>query len=202
MIQTVLARAAGRLQTAHHILAELRLMERWRPFGDPVLVGAVAYGLVVAPDIDLEIFCDTPRIADGFEVLKACALHPRVRKARFSNHLDGPDQGLYWQLRYLHEDGQEWKIDMWSVARHHPGPLSSALVEPMRHALTGHSRQAILEIKEALLLEPGVPWSSIHVYRAVLEDGVRDLAGFRCWLETHPTSGLVKWRPGEKDQFE
>jgi hypothetical protein len=199
MMNPPLERALHRLQIAEHILAELQLMERWRAFGEPVLVGAIAYGLIVAPDIDLEIFCETPRIEDGFAVLKACALHPQVRKARFTNALDGPDMGLYWQLRYLHEDGQEWKIDMWTVARDHPGPLSSALVEPLRQALTDETRQAILEIKEGLLLDPDAQCASIHVYRAVLEDGVHDLAEFRGWLATHPTSGLVAWKPGGKD---
>lgn len=194
-MDTLLMRAARRLQTAEHILAELQLLEKWRPFGTPLLVGAVAYGLVVAPDIDLEIFCDTPRIEDGFEVLRACALHPRVCKARFSNDLAGPNLGLYWQLRYRHEDGQEWKIDMWSMRGEHPGPLSSDLVEPMKRALNDETRAAILEIKEELLREPEAGCGSIHIYRAVLAGGVRTPAEFRKWLERNPPSGLLAWRP-------
>ena len=65
-------------------------MNRWSCFGEPVLVGSVAYGLVVTPDIDLEIFCPKIRIDDGFEILKACAQHPRVSRARFWNALFPP----------------------------------------------------------------------------------------------------------------
>jgi hypothetical protein len=195
MMAPALERALNRLQIARQILAELQLMERWRAFGNPVLVGAAAYGLVVAPDIDMEIFCDEPKIEDGFEVLRACALHPQVRKARFTNALNGPDMGLYWQLRYQHEDGQEWKIDMWSMGRDHPGPLSAALVEPMNRALTDQTRQAILEIKEGIRLEPQLQCSSIHVYRAVLEDGVGNVEQFRLWRVNNPTSGLSDWMP-------
>ena len=195
MKDNVLARAAERLDIAHHILAQLRLMARWGAFGTPVLVGAVAYDLVVAPDIDMEIFCDQPRIEDGFRVLEACALHPQVLKARFSNYLDGPDIGLYWQLRYQHTDGQEWKVDMWSVRRDHPGPLSSALVEPLRRALTDETRRAILEIKEQVLLDPIPRYSSIHLYRAVLDDGIRALAQFRDWFARHQTDERTSWRP-------
>ena len=54
---------------------------RWQVFGTPVLVGAVAYELAMAPDIDMEIYCDEPRIEDGFTILRDCALHPSVRKA-------------------------------------------------------------------------------------------------------------------------
>ncbi len=61
----VLERAEQRLQRARHILSQLQLFERWRAFGTPTLVGAVAYGLAIAPDIDLEIDCDEPRIEDG-----------------------------------------------------------------------------------------------------------------------------------------
>ncbi len=87
----VLERAEQRSQCAHHILSQLQLFERWRAFGTPTLVGAVAYGLAIAPDIDLEIDCDEPRIEDGFVVLRDCALHPNVRNARFGNDLKDPD---------------------------------------------------------------------------------------------------------------
>ncbi len=53
----VVRRAEQRRKVAHHILTELDLRERWSAFGRPVLVGAVAYDLVVSPDIDLEIYC-------------------------------------------------------------------------------------------------------------------------------------------------
>jgi len=194
-IDTALSRAAGRLRIAQHILADLQLIERWRTFGKPIVVGAVAYGLVVAPDIDIEIFCDEPKITDGFAVLRDCALHPRIRKARFANELDGPDQGLYWQLRYQHGDGQEWKIDMWSMQHSHPGPCSAALVEPMKQALTDETRQAILEIKEQALFDAKLLRGSIHLYRAVLDDGIRNVEQFRVWLERNPATGLIKWTP-------
>jgi hypothetical protein len=192
---TPLTRAAQRQQSARRILARLQLLERWRAFGRPVLVGAVAYGLVVAPDIDLEIYCPAPKIEDGFEVLRACALDPQVRKARFANELHGPDQGLYWQLRYLAEDGVEWKVDMWSLADAHPGPNAAALAAPLQRALTAETRLAILEIKEAAQLDPGWQCGSIHIYRAVLDDGVRSVAQFKAWLGQHSTQGLSDWKP-------
>ena len=72
----VLARADARQKIAEHILQELDLIDRWGRFGTCNVVGAVAYGLVVAPDIDIEIFCPQPRIEDGFDVLKACHCWP------------------------------------------------------------------------------------------------------------------------------
>jgi hypothetical protein len=65
----------------------------------------------------------------------------------------------------------------------------------MKRALTDETRRAILEIKEGLLLEPVVGCGSIHVYRAVLDAGVRTLDGFKAWLADNRVEGLVDWRP-------
>jgi hypothetical protein len=75
----------------------------------------LAYDLVVAPDIDLEIYCPELRVADGFQVLGECAQLPGVTRAYFANELAGSDQALYWQLRYRQDNGVLWKIDMWSA---------------------------------------------------------------------------------------
>ncbi|MEN6435666.1 MAG: hypothetical protein ABFD58_07620 [Anaerolineaceae bacterium] len=197
-MDTALSRTAKKLQIAQEILCDLHLLERWGAFGTPVLVGAVAYGLVVAPDIDMEIFCDEPKIEDGFKVLEACAQNPHVRSARFANKLDEADMGLYWQLRYLHETGQEWKIDMWSARRDHPGPLSSSLVEPMKQALTDETRQAIVELKEQVLLDATINCGSILLYRAVMDDGIRTLAQFKDWLSCNQSDALTFWTPRKK----
>ena len=195
-------RAAGRLRTAMKILADLKLLERWQAYGDPILVGALAYGLLVRPDIDMEIYCQQPSIADGFAVLQACAQNPHVKRVRFANELEGPDQGLYFQLRYLHECGELWKIDMWFVGHDHPGPRAADLVEPMKRALSNETRRAILEIKGGLLLqEPELDCPSLHVYRAVLDDGVRDLPAFLEWRRKNATTGLLDWRPGVRVVF-
>ena len=91
---------AQRQQAAKGMLADLDLIRRWSQFARPVIVGAMSYGLMVAPDIDMEIFHGgEPPTEASFAVMAACAGHPAVRKVRFSNHLDGADEGIYWQLR-------------------------------------------------------------------------------------------------------
>lgn len=141
------------------------------------------------------MYCDEPRIEDGFEILRDCALRPRVKKARFANELHGPDQGLYWQLRYLHDDGQLWKIDMWSLRRDHPGPAARDMVEPIRAALTDERRRAILEIKEQIVMR-GLSYPSVHVYRAVIDVGLRSFDEFEAWFAHSADEGLIDWKPG------
>lgn len=90
-MEDVLFQSAKRVREAHQVLAQLQLIERWQKFGTPILVGAVAYELAIAPDIDLEIDCDQPLVEDGFTILRDCALEYNIRKARFGNYLKDVD---------------------------------------------------------------------------------------------------------------
>lgn len=168
-------------------------MERWSEYGEPQLVGSAALELIVEPDIDMEIYCPTPRVEDGFAVLSACAQLPGVRRARFNNALDLPDQGLYFQLQ-CEESAQTWKLDMWALPLDHPGPQAVDLVAPLRAALTDERREHILAIKEAAY-KRGASVQGIWVYRAVVEAGVTDYASFQDWLATVATDELTHWRP-------
>jgi len=195
----VLRRGAERLAAARRVIERLDLLGRWAAYGRPVVVGSVAYGLVVEPDVDLEIFCPRPRVEDGFAVVSQLALEPGVWKVRFSNELEGPDPGLYWQLRYRETAsssgvaGEGWKIDTWLLADDYAGPRSSDLIEPMRMALTPETRAAILRIKEAYFDREEL--RGIDVYRAVLDGGVRTLEEYDRWIAAHGPAGLTNWRP-------
>jgi hypothetical protein len=193
----LLRRQQVRQRAAREILGRLRLLDSWAEAGVPKLVGAAAYGLMVAPDIDIEIFCDVPTVDPGFAIVSELAREPSIWKVRFSNELDRPDRGLYWQLRYRADDAEVWKVDMWLLGHDHPGPRSVDLVEPMKRALTDETRAAILEIKEALFGQPGV--HSIEIYEAVLEDGVRSATEFSAWRTRREPSGLTSWRPTLSD---
>ena len=133
----VLTRAEERRHSALSLVDELDLRERWAAVGRVELVGAVAHGLVVSRDIDFEVFTrGEPTVAAGFSVLAHLAEHPRVTKVQFTNALRTPDQGLYWQVRCVAADGADWKVDLWTLAEEHPGPLATWIVEPMQQALT------------------------------------------------------------------
>jgi hypothetical protein len=161
--------------------------------GTPKLVGAAAYGLMVALDIDIEIYCNAPTVEAGFRIVSEVATRPGVWKVRFSNELEGPDQGLYWQLRYRADENEIWKIDMWLLAHDHPGPRSVDLVRAMNTALTDDTTSAIVAIKEALLDQPDV--HSIEIYEAVLDGGVRSVDEFLGWQTHRKPAGLTFWLP-------
>ena len=196
----VIERAQDRRRVAESILEDLDLVSKWERFGRPVLVGAFAYDLLVAPDIDMEIYCRDLKIEHGFQVLSECALNHRVTKTRFSNELSGRDKALYWQLRYRHNDGTEWKIDMWSASKDYDLPRSEQFVQPMRTSLTPETRRIILELKELRAQDSSLQCPSVDLYRAVLADDVRTAEDFRTWLASHETGKLSDWRPKGKVQ--
>lgn len=189
----LLMRLKHRQSQAHLILERLDLLSRWRRVGEPVVVGAVSYGLVVARDIDMEIYAEEPTIEQGFEVMKQVAQLPNVWQVMFMNELSGPDQGLYFKIVYRDDDGELWKIDQWLVAHNHPDAhWCEKFAKAISGALTDESRQAILEIKEALH-EEGV--RGIDVYRGVIEGKTATPEEFKEWQKNNPPDGMCHWMP-------
>lgn len=181
--------------TAHQILHELKLIERWQEVGKPILVGAAAYHLMMNPDIDMEIYCAAPDASAGFQVLAQCVKHPNVISAKYVNLLDKEDQGIYYQIKYRHDDGTEWKLDMWLMAHDHPGPCARDLVEPLKAALTEETRRSILEIKQQIQRSSDVQAPSIQIYEAVIDHGIRSFDEFLRWKAEHGREGLTSWKP-------
>ena len=204
MITNLLSLSQSRQHQADAILSRLGLFPLWKAQGgEPVLVGALSYGLALAPDIDMEVFFDTPTLAQGFAVLAAVAEIPGVRACRFRNEMDGPDQGFYWRIDTQAEDGTLWKVDMWSLAHKHPptkgvggrpGPTSRDMIEPMRRALDAEKREVILRLKTAIRDDPDLTCPSIYLYQAVIAGTVRDLPGLRNWLHGRDTTAINDWR--------
>jgi len=192
----VLVRAAARRRRALELATDLEVVSRWSSVGRVVLVGAVAYDLVVSPDLDFEVFTDgTPSVRGGFELLANLAEHPRVRAARFRNALTAPDRGLYWQIRCVDDDGEEWKVDLWTLSADHPGPLSAWLVEPMRRVLDDELRTAILLLKEARAAGTTRPVASIDIYRAVIDGGARTPEELERYVGPDYQPRLTTWVP-------
>ena len=194
--EDILRCAAIRRHRAQEIAAALDLSARWSAVGEVVSVGAVAYDLVVSRDLDYEVFtAGPPTVRSGFNVLTELAELPTVTGVRFTNALDTDDHGLYWQVRCRDDDGEPWKIDVWTLPVDHPGPCAAWIVEPMRRALTNDLRVAILRLKEARTNGQVPDIASIDLYRAVLDDGVRTQADLRAWVGNDYAPTLTHWRP-------
>jgi hypothetical protein len=188
------SRARERLAEAHEILAELDLIARWRRYGEPVVVGSVALGLVVRPDIDIEIHAETPTVRDGFAVVVEVADLPSVRGVRFLDVRDRRERGMYWKLEYERAHDQRWTIDMWLFAADSPASQARGSCAAINAALTDETRDTILAIKEEAL-SLGERAHGHWLYRAVLNEGVRTYADYQEWIGDQDVWERVHWQP-------
>jgi len=97
------------------------------------------------------------------------------------------DSGYYWGLRACRPGEREfWKLDLWTARREEFE--RSAPHRPLWESrLTEDSRYDILAIKEAVCTLPEYRNTllSVHIYEAVLEDGVRSIDEFWEWWNKH-----------------
>lgn len=188
-----LTRAAKRKIQAEKILNELKLIERWGTVGECFIVGATAYDLIVTPDIDIETFSESPNPQIIMTELALLTQNKNVIELKYRDYTNTDFNGHYFKLIYK-DDETEWNIDMWLFSSERSGALSRDLVPFMKAHLTEESREAILDIKEALL-KLDEKYASIFIYQAVLEFGVRDIDGFLEWAKNHNTNVPFHWQP-------
>ena len=186
------ARADARLETARTIMRELDLAARWDRYGELVIVGSVGIGVVVAPDIDLEVHSDHPRVADGFTVMAALADLPKVRRITYLDARDRHERGQYWKLEYELTADEMWTIDTWIFGPREAG--AGQLTAAMRAALTTETRDRILAIKEEAAAL-GERTHGYWLYQAVLDGDARTYADYQSWLGPRNIYERTGWLP-------
>jgi len=190
----ILRQAEIRQEQAYQAVKKLGLVERWEKVGKPVLVGSLRFGAMVSPNIDMEVYTDAPLPHGGFAVIGELAETPGVTEIRYLNAMDGPDQGLYWFIRYEDGSGVTWGIDVWLVAHDHPHAyVADRLAAAMQKRLDTESRRRILSIKRDLPKELNV--RGVDIYKAVLKDGVDTAEAMGTWLEKNPPEVMELWHP-------
>lgn len=193
MRMTSLDRAFQKKQQAEKILNELQLIEKWNTIGECYIVGATAYDLIVTPDIDLETFCDEIHPQKIMQELAILVANPNVLELKYHDYSKSDFDGHYFKIIYQAEE-TEWTIDMWLFSNKRNGALSRDLVPFMKAHLTSETREIILDIKEALI-ERQEDYSSIFIYQAVLEFGIKNVEDFLLWTTTHPITVPFHWQP-------
>ncbi len=175
---------------ALHVIAGLELFGVLGASGETWHIGSSVSGLMVWRDIDFNVVAPGLSAAQALATMRPLLIHPRVTQARYINE-SGPfnetglprDERYYFAFYYREEEGVEWKIDVsfWlqDVPRDGPGQLAA-----MAQRLTEETRLAILWIKDVWHQLPTYrrDVSSMDIYDAVLEHGVRTPAGFDAYL--------------------
>ncbi len=152
-------------------------------------VGSFVMKTMTWRDMDFEHYAENPDWSEHWELGGKLAELDWVWSLHCNDSYRDPrtpeDAGYYWGLRVSDpgwNDDKFWKIDLWT-ARKEEFERSSPNRELWNSLLTDDSRQTILAIKEKLWDHPDYRRSllSVHIYEAVLENGVTGIDEFWEW---------------------
>jgi hypothetical protein len=169
---------------AGRLIQECRLPELLDVYPEWFIGGSYSYDLMCWRDLDIYVLDPEHDLKRCFEIGYELTLRLGAKKSRFTNNLGGEPHGLYWGIKRGDERKGAWKLDVWFLDLEGYERHRTYSTE-MNESLTAEIRSAILVIKEAYW------WRSEYrdavtsnlIYRAVLENDVRDLSGFERLLK-------------------
>lgn len=169
------------------LLEKIGLIGFISKFGKHEIVGSMASGLMVRPDIDVELIADEINDEDYWETVKFIfyikdIYHSvYIQDFRKSQNPNTP-KGLYIGTK-IDNDGKEWKIDLWFISPRKPG--AENYNDWIKDKLTNSNRGIILKIKNEIYKNPKYAKEifSIDIYKAVIENGIKDLESFKEYLK-------------------
>ncbi len=183
--------------------AEADAMLRTTGLGDLITkagyhaVGSYVMRTMVWRDLDFEREVDNPTWTEHWEFGRDLAGTGHIWKFScvdaYRDRRNPGDRGFYWGIQFDYPAGGPiWKIDLWSAKQ---GEFESPKRALWMSRLTDESRARILQIKNAVWNHPDYRKTllSVHIYEAVLEDGVSGLDNFWAWWK--PKHGDI--RPAE-----
>jgi hypothetical protein len=172
---------------ADEILWGMGLHSLLQEYGQVQVTGSYALKLMAWRDLDIYLVTERLSLSAFFELGGRIAEWLGPARIHFRNEriarTDGLPGGLYFGI-YLGSGGERtWKIDLWCITPQQYQELR-AYHEGIASRLTDPLRLNILAIKSQCWMKPGYrrTYSSGDIYRAVLEEGVQDLAGFDAYL--------------------
>ncbi|MBD3315750.1 MAG: phosphoglycerate mutase family protein [Chitinivibrionales bacterium] len=191
-----LSRSMG--EEAHRVIESVGIVKAWEDIGATVnIVGSLKTGLMANKrDIDMHVYTDPFDLLQSFSAVSRIAQNKEIKRITYTNLLDADDGCVEWHAMYDNGHGASWQIDMINILKDSPfAGYFEEVAERISNALTAETRRAILEIKYSIPAEQGV--RGIEVYKAVIQDGVRDLGSFNAWRRNNPREEIVMWMPGE-----
>jgi hypothetical protein len=173
---------------ADEILYEKGLFRILSSFGTPHISGSYALDLMTWRDLDIyletdnipetEFFVLGGKISTVFQPVKMSFRNERIARTK------GLPAGLYWGVYLGNERTGAWKIDIWAVS----SAECQRLVEycsDIKQKLTPATAIQILDIKSQCWQDPAYrrSYSSMDIYKAVLEKNVTGMEAFKDYLK-------------------
>ncbi len=173
------------------LLGKLELLSTLQDVGETSLVGSLELGLMTWRDIDVEVIVSSLDKDYLSQVMSAVTKHTKRRidfsfiDTTFTPKAGMPD-GHYLGIKYEvdHDKDITWKIDIWFVVGEHTDGFIKT--QELREQLKEEHLLPILTIKNEVCTLPTYRKvvQSIDIYDAVLNHGVKDLEGFKNYLQT------------------
>ena len=183
-------------EEAWSVIEETDVINHWTSIGATInLVGSLKTGLLINNrDIDFHIYTNPFSLSDSFLAVSRLAENKRIKTVSYSNLLENEDKCIEWHAFYDDQNGNSWQIDMIHILNESPyAGYFENVAERISKVLTKETREAILRIKKAIPIDKKV--MSIQIYKAVIEDGVRNLEAFWRWKKQNPNEGIITWVP-------
>lgn len=176
-------RSQNLLQEADEVLQKVNLRKLCTPIGEITPTGSYFLNLMMYPDID--VYLPHTTLEKFFSLAEKFAECDYVKKINFEKGDSGElAEGLYLKPLIDYGNwGRLWKIDIWS--------LPVEVIEKKQQELgmikakiTPSLRKLILDFKFSILTDAGrTPmFSGIHIYRAVINHGIRDFNQITTYL--------------------
>jgi hypothetical protein len=181
---------------AMRVIKESGVIDAWKSIGAEVnLVGSLKTGLLMKKkDIDFHIYTPELNVPESFRAMTKFAGNPAVQRIEFRNLINTGESCIEWHAWYRSSESVEWKIDMIHILK---GSFYDGFFEDVAErilaVLTPETKRAILTLKNDTPESENI--MGIEYYQAVIRDGVRSWDEFSSWRSSHPTDGIVEWRP-------
>lgn len=189
-MEDLLKRQKELQKEAYEVLDKLDLLNILLIYGKPEIVGSLATGLMTWRDIDLEVVKEINE-EKYWQVVRKIFHTPgykltNVVDFRKSVNPNTP-KGLHIGISDydFKKDGNLWKIDIWFLPPRKPNEENYN--EWIKDKITDENRKIILSIKNTIALNPKYRKEifSVHIYNAVIEKGIKNLEGFKTYLQTN-----------------
>ncbi|MBR4960710.1 MAG: hypothetical protein IKY52_07425 [Clostridia bacterium] len=167
---------------AHRLLYEFGLLEILQAYGEPHLIGSASMDLMAWPDLDIDVI-NTGMSLEKLHTLTRTLLD-RFSPVWYEGKEEITDEGktVWFQGLETEITGTRWNIDIWFFDTE-TIEIAEAYCGRIRKKTTGNPalRDAILHLKKELLarnLYSFEKYTSMDVYRAVLDLGITDIDTF------------------------
>ncbi len=170
---------------ANEVLEKLDILNILSSYGKPEIVGSLSSGLMTWKDIDIELTngIDEEKYWGIVKKLFHTEGYKRLNVIDFRKSVNpNSPKGLHICISDYEYNGEKdlWKIDIWFLEPRKEENFHKWLLENLKE----EHRLPILEIKSQITSNPKYKYEifSVDVYKAVIEDGIKNLEDFKKYL--------------------